>query len=161
MWYNGGMAIEFWLAISAGATFLLALAAFWTIWQNYQSQKRERKERLLKEINDWAIYGWSEVCPSGLGNWSKERLDIDKLTNLISRSSNVLYMASNISSDLEKQVREVLADLRRLTMDELKNDVEYKKLKGVEREKYIEHIKGLLNKISDKFSNIMIFSSNQ
>ena len=42
------------LAISAGATFLLALAAFWAIWQNHQIQKRERKERLLNEIIEWA-----------------------------------------------------------------------------------------------------------
>ncbi len=47
------MTIDTWLAISAGATFLLALAAFWAIWQNYQSQKRERKERLLDKIVDW------------------------------------------------------------------------------------------------------------
>ena len=42
------------LAISAGATFLLALAAFWAIWQNHSLQKRERRERLLNEIIDWA-----------------------------------------------------------------------------------------------------------
>lgn len=48
------MAIEFWLAISAGATFILALAAFWAIWQTHGIQKRERKERLLNEIIEWA-----------------------------------------------------------------------------------------------------------
>jgi len=42
------------LAISAGATFLLALAAFWAIWQNHSLRKKERKERLLSEIIEWA-----------------------------------------------------------------------------------------------------------
>jgi hypothetical protein len=54
MWYNGGMTTDNWLAISAGATFLLALAAFWAIWQNHSLRKRERKERLLNEIIEWA-----------------------------------------------------------------------------------------------------------
>jgi len=43
-----------WLAISAGATFLLALAAFWAIWQNRGIQIKNRKERLLNEIIEWA-----------------------------------------------------------------------------------------------------------
>ena len=49
------MSIDNWLAISAGATFLLALAAFWAIWQNYSLRQKERKERLLNEIIEWAI----------------------------------------------------------------------------------------------------------
>ena len=49
------MTIDTWLAISAGATFLLALAAFWAIWQNRSLQIRNRRERLLKEIIEWAI----------------------------------------------------------------------------------------------------------
>lgn len=48
------MTIEFWLAISAGATFLLALAAFWAIWQTWSVQKSEKKERRLNEIIEWA-----------------------------------------------------------------------------------------------------------
>ncbi len=49
------MSTDTWLAISAGATFLLALAAFWAIWQNHNLQKRERRDRLLNEIIEWAI----------------------------------------------------------------------------------------------------------
>ena len=37
------------------ATFILAIAAFWAIWQNRGIQKRNRRERLLKEIIDWVI----------------------------------------------------------------------------------------------------------
>jgi hypothetical protein len=43
------------LIASAGATLLLAIAAFWSIWQNHLIQKRERKQRLLNEIIEWAI----------------------------------------------------------------------------------------------------------
>jgi len=42
-------------AASAGATLLLAIAAFWAIWQNHQLQIRERRERLLNEIIEWAM----------------------------------------------------------------------------------------------------------
>ena len=48
------MTTDNWLAISAGVTFLLALAAFLAIWQNRGIQKRNRRERLLKEIIEWA-----------------------------------------------------------------------------------------------------------
>ena len=47
------MSTETWLAISAGAMFLLALAAFWAIWQNYSFRKREHRHRLLNEIIEW------------------------------------------------------------------------------------------------------------
>jgi hypothetical protein len=54
LWYNDGVTTDNWLAIGAGATFLLALAAFWAIWQNYSLHKKERKEHLLNEVIDWA-----------------------------------------------------------------------------------------------------------
>ena len=43
-----------WVGISAITTMLLAIAAFWAIWQNRLLQIRERKERLLNEIIEWA-----------------------------------------------------------------------------------------------------------
>ena len=49
------MTTDNWLAISAGATFLLALAAFLAIWQNHNLKKREQRQRLLNEIIEWAI----------------------------------------------------------------------------------------------------------
>jgi len=55
LWYNVGMETETLLAFSAGATFLLALAAFWAIWQTRGVQIKNRKERLLKEIIEWVI----------------------------------------------------------------------------------------------------------
>jgi len=45
---------EWAIVISAGATFILAIAAFLAIWQNRLLQNRERRERLLNEIIEWA-----------------------------------------------------------------------------------------------------------
>jgi len=48
-----------WLAIGAGATFLLALAAFWAIWQNYTFRKADRKkERGVRSVDE--LCGWVE-----------------------------------------------------------------------------------------------------
>jgi len=51
------MTIDTWLAISAGATFLLAIAAFWAIWQNYKFRKRDRKRHLKEQalimVRNW------------------------------------------------------------------------------------------------------------
>ncbi len=49
------MNISFILTASSGATLLLAIAAFWAIWQNRSIQIRNRKERILKDIVDWLI----------------------------------------------------------------------------------------------------------
>ncbi len=47
------------LAISAGATFLLALAAFWAIWQNYRFRKEDReRERRVRSASE--LYGWAD-----------------------------------------------------------------------------------------------------
>ena len=43
-----------WLAFSAFATLLLALAAFLAIRHSSEQEKRNRKERLLNEITEWA-----------------------------------------------------------------------------------------------------------
>jgi len=57
--YNTAMSWDTntWLAVSAGATFLLAIAAFWAIWQNYRFRKQDRelniKSQALDEICDW------------------------------------------------------------------------------------------------------------
>ena len=48
------MTTDTWIVISAGATFLLALAAFWAILDNRNTRRLERKERLLNAIIEWA-----------------------------------------------------------------------------------------------------------
>jgi hypothetical protein len=39
----------------AVATFLMAVAAFLAIWQNYKFKEKDRKERLLNEVIEWAM----------------------------------------------------------------------------------------------------------
>lgn len=51
------MTIEFWLVISAGATFLLALAAFFNIWRDIRIRKKEAKLRVIDEIIAWIKRG--------------------------------------------------------------------------------------------------------
>lgn len=72
-----------WVGISALTTMLLAIAAFWTIRQNYIFRKRERKERLLKEIIEWAV----NVKACGLGK------DISDIASLTEKQLIVHFMA--------------------------------------------------------------------
>ena len=58
-----------WVGISALTTMLLAIAAFWAIWQNTNIQKNEKRERLLNEIIEWAI---------NVTNWRSESKKIFK-----------------------------------------------------------------------------------
>ena len=61
MWYNDGMIADWikeWaIVISGGATFLLAIAAFWAIWQSYIFRKKDRK-RLIKERALIVVRNW-------------------------------------------------------------------------------------------------------
>ena len=49
--------IEWAVPLSAGATFLLAIAAFWAIWQNYSFRKKDRslgfQIDVLNEVRNW------------------------------------------------------------------------------------------------------------
>lgn len=57
LWYNDGMEwLKEWaVPLSAGATFLLAAAAFWAIWQNRRMHQKEFKIGLLDKIVEWVI----------------------------------------------------------------------------------------------------------
>ena len=77
MWYNGGMIADWikeWaIPLSAGATFLLAIAAFWAIVETRDTAKKERKIRILDEIDDWA----ASIADCG----SRHELPIDSKLN--------------------------------------------------------------------------------
>lgn len=45
---------EWAVPLSAGATFILAIAAFWAIRQTHRIRKSEKRERLLDELVEWA-----------------------------------------------------------------------------------------------------------
>jgi len=54
--YNKGMDnLSLFTLLLACATLLLAGASFWTIRQNYKLRDKDRKERLLNEIIEWAV----------------------------------------------------------------------------------------------------------
>ncbi|MFC1982712.1 hypothetical protein ACFLV5_02890 [Chloroflexota bacterium] len=55
--------------ILAIATFILASIAACSIWQNYRLQKRERKERLLNEIIEWAVDTTECGVEANYENW--------------------------------------------------------------------------------------------
>ena len=59
--FYGFVKSDNWLAVSALATLILAIAAFWAIWQNYSFRKEDRKVSSLKEIRDWANEGLNIV----------------------------------------------------------------------------------------------------
>ena len=91
------METETLLAISAGATFLLALAAFWAIWQNRSLQKRERRERLLNEIIEWAI----DVARCGL---EKDLPDTSRISDMNEAKLHLAY-SSNILAKTFQSLR--------------------------------------------------------
>jgi len=50
-----------WIGISTLTTMLLAIAAFWVIWQNYSFRKEDRKSKALDGIRNWANGGLTLV----------------------------------------------------------------------------------------------------
>lgn len=122
MWYNSGVTTDNWLAIGAGATFLLALAAFWAIWQNYSLHKKERKEHLLNEIIDWAI----DVAKF-LGGWKVASLvrmsgEEDKLFAHITdfeTTLNTLKIRSTYISKIAKVLGTILHTAVKKAIDDL------------------------------------------
>ncbi len=118
------MTIDTWLAISAGATFLLALVAFWAIWQNHSLQKRERKDRLLNEIIEWAtgisrgsldkdmenlvndIECARELAAVNIDEWEKYSKEVP------SKNKYIIKIASNFDNDLQESVKKLDTLLR-------------------------------------------------
>ncbi len=89
------MTTETLLAISAGATFLLALAAFWAIWQNYRIRDKDRKLnfrlRLLDEVRDWA----HEAVKLGfLYNRAKSKPEMSRIINMIEDVAKTVDVAN-------------------------------------------------------------------
>ena len=79
-----------WLAVSALATLILALGAFLAIWLNHNLQKRERRDRLLNEIIEWAIdVAAYELKHESVNTWSF--VEFKEFINAVV-NSNVEYM---------------------------------------------------------------------
>jgi len=58
------------------ATFILAIAAFWAIRQNYSFRRKEKKERLLNEIIEWA----EDIRRSSLESIAPNRINLGEPT---------------------------------------------------------------------------------
>ena len=65
---------EWALPLSAGATLVLAIAAFLAIWQNRNLQRKGRRERLLNEIIEWS----TESVKSAIYRQEKESHELWK-----------------------------------------------------------------------------------
>jgi hypothetical protein len=90
VWYNLSMDnLSLFTLILACATFFLALAAFWSIWQNQSIQKKEKKEKILNEINILAMEFQELVFISGTSD------DFDH-TQWSIRFSNLLFNSSAV-----------------------------------------------------------------
>ena len=132
--------------ILAIATFILAGIAAYSIWQNYRLQKRERRERLLNEIIEWAINVVncnigvnslnilkSEEAPTGktdqiltnaqLTEWSL------RLQSLLTRGKYISATAKIFCDDLKNVIKTLNDDLDKF-IKSLGNcaDIKYKGL---------------------------------
>ena len=89
--YNSAVMLD-WSLVLAIATFSLAGAAFWAIWQTRKLQERERTDRLLNEIIEWAqdiLECVPEVIIPPTSIKSKDTMLGLILINLVSKYKNV------------------------------------------------------------------------
>ncbi len=91
-----------WLAVSALATLVLALGAFLTIRQNHLLQKRERRDRLLNEIIEWAI----KITKHRFEESLKELLQITDSSGTISYKKSLQFVHADIV-----EAKEIFASL--------------------------------------------------
>jgi hypothetical protein len=81
------------------ATFSLAGAAFWSIWQTHNIQKKEYRRRLLNDLIEWAI---------AITNWrSKHNIIFKEMALTADKRERMLLMLTHIA-----QVKEDFVALR-------------------------------------------------
>ena len=101
------MATDTWLAISAGATFLLALAAFWAIWQNYSFRKKDRelniKLETLDEIRNWANELYYLIFLASTCDESEQWQLVSRFTPVIRDGVTILQAACIFKGLLEEK----------------------------------------------------------
>jgi hypothetical protein len=118
------------------ATFFLAGAAFWTIWQNRQYGIRERKESLLNEIIEWAVdvakYSlekgiFDESIPViGLQAESALPALLDSVTGFRIARVRSVYI-SNIASEFAPMLKKSIDNLNDEIKSQIKLIMEYKR----------------------------------
>ena len=115
-----------WSLFLAIATFSLAGAAFWAIWQTHGIQKSEKAQRLLNEVIEWSID--IQKCPFekdfrtivGATGVNKLRLSVyehiiavkESYQAITARNPYIFEIARNFEGSLQKAVEELIKDLK-------------------------------------------------
>jgi len=129
-------------AIAATATLTLAIAAFLAIWQNRNLQRKERRERLLNEIIEWAInitsinYGGEITATPGVSGKILGRVEnVNRLLGCqlleVKGREIIEKSASTINQDLGGAVNSVLNSLN-VVIGVLRQGVPYDESKEAE-----------------------------
>jgi len=109
---------EWALPLSAGATFLLALAAFWAILQNYLIRKKERewsfKVQALDEINEWANNLLQAIMNIHAPD-ERSKIELtQRLQYVISIEASILTLAQTFKGQLKEKVSKAQKSVNKL-----------------------------------------------
>jgi hypothetical protein len=128
--------VAFGTGILAIATIGLAIAASWAIWQNYQFHARERKERLLNEIIEWAesvakssleTGVFDETIPvSGLAAERALPELLDSVADFRVARAESVYISS-IASEISPKLKKSVDNLTEEIKGQIKFLMEYKR----------------------------------
>jgi len=149
LWYNGGMEPTGWITLVAVIVALgLGLSS---LFQTQRLQKRERRERLLNEIIEWAIElnkcAWESGRTISAGLSSKEFKLYAAFYELIrfkaadAKSEYIRSIASTFREDLHSNVEQVKKQLDNfidLKFENIKSRNDEEKLKLAEKTKKSE-----------------------
>lgn len=107
-----------WIGISALTTMLLAIAAFWAIWQNYKFRKEDRQSQSLNEIRTWAREGLNLVTRiHGLPTTHANFPPVWEVTACLSylesqRYTLLKYVKKFHNDDLANAITKALTDIK-------------------------------------------------
>ena len=137
-----------WIGISALTTMFLAIAAFWAIWQTRSIQRRERRDRLLNEIIEWAIEAtkwrpkkiFSEIIHTS------KRLELQHLmfSHIVEIMESFIEMrgkneyVSNVARKLDRHLEEVVNNLIEVLESKIELLAEWKSILAEARDRVLE-----------------------
>lgn len=126
---------EWAIVISGCATFLLAVAAFWAIWQNHRFKKEDKelniKSKVLNDINDWIKEAYQVVVFSGSSNNRDRMIMRQKMTNIVRDCYPMSRISPIIGKEFEEKVNVVVECILKI--------FEHTKVKGVLSTENKEH----------------------
>jgi len=96
--YNSAVMLD-WSLVLAIATFSLAGAAFWAIWQNYIFRKEDRelqvKVKVLDEVTEWARKARETILDSLAEYWTYQK---EVRSSLIAEEANLQAQLKTLKS---------------------------------------------------------------